>query len=1018
MRCRGQGPTPCEFLLIGEGPGFDEDRVGYPFAPRGKTGQEIRRLFDGYELPAFEDIFRTNIFREYRGKDYRYSESDLEADEPELLQDLYKTRPTIIIAMGRYAARYFLGDIDLDAVQGIPWSAEICYACAGDGRKVLVATEEDRKRLLAVDGGSQQQGLRKAHLLLPKLVSPPTSLVVRLQNEAKGTRPSLLQHKMRQSSTSRSGLNKGKQPTSQGKATGVSMGSFADSQKHLHLPTDACSPVSNMRQSPRKTSLCPACGNRFTKITVFPVVHVAAGFHNPEMSPYVIEGFKSLAQFLDGKLNVRGLYDDPYPKPKYVEITSKDHLRDISRKWDKKWKVSIDTEGWPGNPWSLQFSDNFGVGYLIRRTRPDLLAAFILRVNERQPILVFHSALHDLGMGRALGTNFEGLQFLDTMVMAYLLQIEPQGLKPGCLRHCNMQMDDYTDILGDAGDRIAIEYLTWLWDLLTLEREEQSQAEFDRLVSTPYKDKKGNWKPGRKLKTVKLLPKSKLHAAVERCLNSKRPRGLWNDQIEDIEVAAYNRMGPMPEATLDYVEPERAIAYGCRDADGTLRYEAELSKRIDAKGLRKVYELELSTYPLLDRMARIGVKPDLEHFASLSSKLQNEIDRIQASLVEHTERDDFNANSGDQVADYIFGTLGLEEMKLTRSGRGSTNDKILEALEHEHPEFPVLSAIREYREVYKLKNTFVDRLPDFVHRWPFDGRIHATFRTTRVVTGRLAASDPNLLAQPEHGKFAKDFKRGWICEDGHVIGQWDESQVELRGLAHLSQDPVMLATFRGERRNKDGSLVDLHAALAERIFGVKPKDQDKSKHRLPAKAINFGIPMGMTNKGLSVELRKNGVDADEDTAQRWLDETLGLYTGVQSYMDARIAEARRHGYVRCLSGRIRYIGGIRSRDERVRAEAERFAFSTPIQESATLIMKQAEKIVYEDICVPLWKQGRWVEPILQIHDCLKMECEEGLIKDLHRMMTKAMTQVPISFSVPLVVEGEWGRNMAEMVKFE
>jgi len=287
-----------------------------------------------------------------------------------------------------------------------------------------------------------------------------------------------------------------------------------------------------------------------------------------------------------------------------------------------------------------------------------------------------------------------------------------------------------------------------------------------------------------------------------------------------------------------------------------------------------------------------------------------------------------------------------------------------------------------------------------------------------VVTGRLAASDPNLLAQPEHGKWAKEFQRGWVADDGHSICAWDESQIELRGLAHLSQDPVLLAVYRGELRNPDGSLIDLHAKLAQRIFGGAIEQyMGKCAGRLAAKAINFGIPMGMTNRGLSVELRKNGVDTDEETAQRWLDETLGLYVGVARYMEERKAEARRNGYIRCLSGRIRYIGGIRSRDDRVREEAERFAFSTPIQESATYIMKQAEAIVWNDVLPYFWKRGQWVEPLLQVHDCLKLECQEGLESELHILMTEAMTNVPVGFSVPLAIEGEWGPTMADMRKF-
>jgi DNA polymerase-1 len=436
-------------------------------------------------------------------------------------------------------------------------------------------------------------------------------------------------------------------------------------------------------------------------------------------------------------------------------------------------------------------------------------------------------------------------------------------------------------------------------------------------------------------------------------------------------------------------------------------------------GLRSVYHLELSTYPLIERMHHVGIKPDLVHFRALSDRLADEVAILQDSLVAATTNATFNANSGDQVADYLFDTLGLEGFKRVSSGRFSTNDKVLEALEHEHPEYPIISTIRSYRETYKLKNTFVDRLPDFVHRYPRDGRIHTTFRTTSVVTGRLAASDPNLLAMPKHGKFAKDFRRGWVPEPGHLFAEWDLSQIELRVGAHLSQDPYMLKIYRGEIRNPDGSPIDLHAGLAQRIFGVKPQDQDKSKHRLPCKEINFGFWMGQTAQGLMVSLRKNGMLVDLDDAQRWLDEANKTYQGAQPYKDGMIAEARRNGFIRCLSGRIRYIGGIRSPHENVRAEAERFAFSTPVQEGAQWIMKQAEARLYQDILIPYWRQGRWVEPLIQIHDALTLELEDDpeLAQELNAQMVANMTTLPAGFSVPIETSGDWGRNWTDMESF-
>jgi DNA polymerase I-like protein with 3'-5' exonuclease and polymerase domains/uracil-DNA glycosylase len=897
----GVGPRPCETMVISEKPGFRKDL------------RELDHYFNGMDLPDRSDVFVTSLLRQPGGKDYSYTSADYAVSEPYLQTELQEVLPKIIITLGREATRYFLGDVDMESCEGIPfWMPDTCdkYPC------------------------------------------PPE------------------------------------------------------------------------------------------RVTIFPVVHPAIGAHNSEMSPHVVAGFHQLAEYYEGNVQPRLLFDDPYKEPQYEEITNARSLDQSLAGCNAETALSIDTEGWTRCPWSVQYSYEPGTGYLISANDRNLLRRFSRHLRRIRPVLVFHSALHDLGMLRVLDIDISGLKYDDTMVMAYLLQLVPKGLKAGCLRYCSMKMDEYTDIIGDTANILARDYLTWLFDIEQADYEDKQYAELIRLQTTPYTNAKGKVLPGRKIRKVPTLPKSPLHKAAGRVLQSKRPHSLWLDQLEDIQVAGYHRLGPLPHATLDYVERPVAVNYGCRDADGTTRLAPEYRQQINSMGLSGTYDLELATYPFIDRMQQVGLLPDLEHFATLSEVLQSEIDRLRQELDEATGLVGFNANSGDQVAAYLFDKLNLEPLKMTESGRGSTNDKILEALEHEHPEYPVISTVREYRETYKLKNTFVDRLPDFVNRYPFDGRIHATFRTTSVVTGRLAASEPNVLAQPEHGKFAPYFKRGWVAgshttTDGrrhtaasrlsgagilphrtipHVICQWDESQVELRGLAHLSQDPIMLAVFRGEKRNPDGSMIDLHAALAERIFGVKPALQDKHRHRLPAKAINFGIPMGMTCKGLSVELRKNGVDADEDTAQRWLDETLALYEGVAAYMEERKAEARRHGFIRCLSGRIRYIGGIRSHNARVREEAERFAFSTPIQESATYIMKQAEKIVYEDILVPYWKDGRWIEPLLQVHDCIKIECEEGMEQELHELMTCAMTQVPQGFSVPLLIEGEWGWNMAPMVQ--
>ena len=760
---------------------------------------------------------------------------------------------------------------------------------------------------------------------------------------------------------------------------------------------------------------------------VLPIYNPAAGFRSPEIQSSVAYGFRSLKEYLDGELRARRLFDDAFPKPVYIEVSDAAWLKGALTGVTKVW---VDTEGFPRRPWSLQFAVQPGTAYLIRFTDTKSMEVFRsflvggLNRGER-PKVVFHGSLHDLSIFRALRLEVNDLDFDDTQIMAYLLQLEPRGLKPNCVRHCGMRMQSFDDVMGDVSDELAKDYVISLYDIENADWEVRQQAKFEEINSTPLVDKEGNVKYDKlgniKYRSTRVLPsvpKSRLHKSAERVLRSKTPRKLWLDQVADVHVDAYHRLGDMPEATLDHIEFDKALDYACRDADGTCRLEPELSRRVDAAGLRNVYNLEIGTYPLIDRMSHVGIKPNLATFATLSDALRVHIEELREKINRAVGKE-MNANSGDQVADYLFTDLGLPPYKLTGEGRPSTNDKILEALEREFgARHPVISDIRSYRETFKLKHTFVDRIPDFVNRYPYDGRIHATFRTTTVVTGRLSASNPNILALPKHGYFAPIFQLGFEAEAGHLIGTWDQSQIELRVLAHLSQDPYMLKVFRGELRRADGKPIDLHSALAERIFGVRPEDQDDSLHRLPAKAINFGIPMGMQAQGLTVELRKNGVMVSEDDAQRWLDETLKMYKGVKQFQLNKIAEARRFGFVTCMSGRRRYIGGIRSWDNYTRGEAERFAFSTPIQEGAQTIMKTAEAFIWTDVIRPLWNEGVWIEPLVQIHDDIKLEFQEDVAPLVNDLMTTAMTQVPAHLlSVPLKTDGKYGHNWGELKKF-
>jgi uracil-DNA glycosylase family 4 len=387
------------------------------------------------------------------------------------------------------------------------------------------------------------------------------------------------------------------------------------------------------------------------------VVHagysLAAGFRNPDFGAAIAYDFAQLEAYLAGELSARILYDDPFPAPEYREITDID---DLDRVMAEGGRISSDTEGYPHAPWSVQGCTRAGTAWCVRYSNRLLIERFVDWVRTVPALyhFVFHNSLHDLEVFRAFGIDTRRITFDDTMIMSYNLQIEPQGLKPLCVRLCGMQMQDFDDVMGDASLRLAQDWLFNALETEEFEHEHRRQEEFIRLTTTPYVDKKGKVKPGRKLRTLPKLPKSKLHQSIERCLRSKDPRKLWGDQIIDRQVEAEARYGRIWEATLDHVPPDTALRYACRDADGTHRVERDLRGRIHAAGLDAVYRADMGTVPLIDRMAQIGIKPDLDHFARLGVDLQTHYTAVLDVIRGISGLPEFNPNSTYQVGDLLF----------------------------------------------------------------------------------------------------------------------------------------------------------------------------------------------------------------------------------------------------------------------------------------------------------------------------------------------------------------------------
>lgn len=484
-----------------------------------------------------------------------------------------------------------------------------------------------------------------------------------------------------------------------------------------------------------------------------------------------------------------------------------------------------------------------------------------------------------------------------------------------------------------------------------------------------------------------------------------RWKGLIKDfqkdgRVEELEFL-YDAIGAMPEATLDDIDQDKALYYSARDADATLRIDPHLDARIDAMGLRECYEMDLAVVPMVERMQSNGLPANKDYFV----KLGEEFTPMMAGKVEDIFKATgkrINPGSGDQVAELLFKTLRLPSKKLTKGGaRGSTDDKVLEGLRATHP---VPGLICDYRELAKLRDTYCVALPRYISS---DGRIRPNLRITRVSSGRLSSSDPNLLGIPTRTTLGKRIRTGFVAPPGCVLGSWDLDQIEMRVAAHESADPVMCDLFsRG---------VDIHRATAGMIWGVKPEEVTTAQ-RTSAKNVGFGVLFGISEKGLLVQMHARGQNWwTEDMCREVIKDWFKIYKGVASAVEGAKAETRRHGYVRDMWGRIRYLPGVHSDIPSIRAEAERQAFNHKIQAGAQGIIKRAMAEIWE------WLRHYWrkythrVEPLLQIHDELMKEvaAREDTMQMVNEAVIKRLTTTTI-LRVPVKAKGAYAKDWGSL----
>jgi DNA polymerase-1 len=445
------------------------------------------------------------------------------------------------------------------------------------------------------------------------------------------------------------------------------------------------------------------------------------------------------------------------------------------------------------------------------------------------------------------------------------------------------------------------------------------------------------------------------------------------------------------QISFSQVALPEAAAYAAEDADITLRLHGELSKRLEAEpGLQKVYrEIEMPLVAVLERMEANGVQIDMEELRRQSSALAQRMHELQKRADALVGRP-VNLDSTKQLGALLFEELQLPARVKTPGGAPSTNEEALEAIADQH-ELPRL--ILDHRALGKLRSTYTEKLP--LSRNPATGRVHTSYHQAGAATGRLSSSDPNLQNIPIRSEDGRMIRRAFVAPAGRRIVACDYSQIELRIMAHLSEDPGLVAAF--------ASGADVHAATAAEVFGLTPQTVTREQ-RSAAKAINFGLMYGMSAFGLARQL---GIGRGE--AQDYIALYFSRFSGVRDYMERIRAQAREDGYVETVFGRRLYLPEIRARNQAQRAGAERAAINAPMQGTAADIIKRAMA------SVDAWLEGganSRALMLMQVHDELVFEADEAFVPELLSEVRSRM-EGAAELRVPLVVDTGIGANWDE-----
>ncbi|MBA7593532.1 DNA polymerase I [subsurface metagenome] len=443
------------------------------------------------------------------------------------------------------------------------------------------------------------------------------------------------------------------------------------------------------------------------------------------------------------------------------------------------------------------------------------------------------------------------------------------------------------------------------------------------------------------------------------------------------------------QISMAYVDIASAARYACDDANITGRLAQLLEAELRGEGLWDLFaRVEMPLVPVLLGMERSGVALDIDSLWAMSQSVGQRMAALEAeiyNLVGHI----FNINSTQQLGAVLFQELRLPGGRRIKSGY-STDASALEGLKGIHP---IIEPLLEYRQLSKLKSTYIDALPALINYKT--GRVHTSFNQTGTTTGRLSSSDPNLQNIPIRGELGRQVRQAFIAGDDWLLLSADYSQIDLRAMAHLSQDPHLIAAFERDE--------DIHNATASQVFGVPASEVTPDMRRV-AKTVNFGVIYGMSEYGL-----EQATELSREEASRFISTYFERYPGVKEYLETTKRLVRERGYVETVLGRRRYIPEVHSPNGQVRAAAERMAINMPVQGTSADIIKLAMINLHQE----LERRGLRSKMTLQVHDELLFEVSPEELGEMRALVAEVMPQA-MKLSVPLKVEVKAGKNWGQM----